>query len=210
MGTRLAGERERTEGQVSAPGRRVHTHTCTHAYMRTHTYTGSLLDLCTLPLSPIFAPHPSTLLTARLLRPCPRRPAAHSSLSRQGGPSPNRALSQFSGPAHCRHNGLQAFMSSSAPLPAFALHRPSAVFAPVTLASLPLLCAPAFAHAVPSTWNTFLSHPPGRLPCVTQLSCHFLRTSRVPIGPLSQGLWPPTLCPHGVAFPSPLSYAFQG
>lgn len=184
---------------------RAHMHTCT----RTHTQEASwtlahfprrqALHLILPPssLHGFSGPAPGALQPILLLADRVAPLLTEPSLGSQDQPTAVTMASKLLCPA-------------PAPPPAFTLHRPSAVFAPATLASLPLLCAPAFAHVLPSTWNTFLSHPPGRLPCITQLSCHFLRTSRVPIGPLSQGLWPPTLCPHGVAFPSPLSYAFQG
>lgn len=197
----------RGEGEVFGC---VHTHTGTRAYVLTHTQEATIAHFPhrqALPLS--F--HSLHWMTSQ---PCPRPGAARSPPSRRCSPS-NQTLLQCSGPAQYCPCGLQDFRSSSGPTPCPLPLLSLSCLCFATLASLPS-CAPAFAHAVPSAWKTFLSHPSGRphVSRLTQLSCHFLRASSVSISALSQGLCSPPPYPmpslHSMDFHHHTGLCFSG
>lgn len=106
----------------------------------------------------------------------------------------------------------EASRPSSCPTSALTPHSPSAPFAPASLVSLPLLGAPVLHMLFPL---------PGKLSCtnhladshtcqLTQLSCHFLRASRVPLGSLVSEALAPSAVPSYRGSPVPTGTTLSG
>ena len=213
----------------------VHTPTCAQVHTRAHAHTHRELPgpLHTSSIAqprtssfhcrctPAPTPRPPSLVTGRVLRPCPGHPAAHSPLSRPSGllnshmtgHFPKPALPHCSGSAHHCHCGLQVFMSSSCLTPCPRLPLPLSFlrsFHP-GLRTLPQ-CHSFCAYCSLCMGNS--PPPPTCLPPTHPSSLSFRITSSghrgSPSCRLSQMLWSPVLCLHSMASLLPLGLHFFG